>query len=148
MESRPAGGTSAGRRILRVVGAGASVVVALSIIALFTLADPSVWLPWVPPLVIDSPDVSMLERAANVALFVPLGAALGGWWPTRWGFVVVGTMVSATIEILQRWLPDRVPDVLDVVMNSVGTAIGFVVAALVVQRAKRRRRIHRDRRVD
>lgn len=70
------------------------------------------------------------EALANVAMFAPLGLLLPLALPRAYLslLLVVAATASLTIEITQYVvLPDRVPALLDVVMNSAGTAVGLVV---------------------
>jgi len=73
-----------------------------------------------------------VEGLANVALFVPLGAA--GALLTRrhaaWVVIALGAL-SLTIEVLQARLPDRTPSYRDVVMNSAGALAGAVTVLLL-----------------
>jgi glycopeptide antibiotics resistance protein len=75
-----------------------------------------------------------LELVGNLALFVPLGV-LGvlvlGSRRAVW-VVVAGAGCSAVIEVVQEWLPGRVSDPVDVLLNSAGTALGATVTAAVV----------------
>jgi hypothetical protein len=72
------------------------------------------------------------EGLANVALFVPLGAA--GALLTRrhaaWVVIALGAL-SLTIEVFQARLPDRTPSYRDVVMNSAGALAGALTVLLV-----------------
>ncbi|NMR20519.1 VanZ family protein [Cellulomonas fimi] len=110
----------------------------------------------------------LLERVANVALFVPIGllvgmlarpvvgpvvgplvgrARTGRWW---WWWAVVGPAAfSAAAELGQLVLrPERFASWGDVVANTVGAALGVVVAGRVMapgrsaRRASPRRRAH------
>jgi glycopeptide antibiotics resistance protein len=72
-----------------------------------------------------------VEFTANVLWFVPFGLlgvlALGRrWW---WLVLLLGAAVSTAIEAGQ-WLllPERTPTPVDVVANTVGTAIGVAIA--------------------
>ena len=81
--------------------------------------------------------------AGNVVLFLPLGfllpmlaPRLGRFWPA----VGAGFALSAVIELSQVAFPRiRRPDVNDVLMNTLGAAIGFLAHRLVA-RARRGRR--------
>lgn len=87
--------------------------------------------------------LSARNLGLNVALFVPFGLGLALW--RRWGvFRVVpfGLALSALIEAAQYALPiGRAVDVDDVVLNTVGAALGAVTVSvirrLVPQRASR-----------
>lgn len=79
-----------------------------------------------------------VEAVANVLLFVPFGvlvALLLG--ARRWRVVVAGLVLSASIEITQRLaLPGRVPSVQDVVLNTVGAALGWAALGAAVRRRR------------
>lgn len=73
------------------------------------------------------------EQILNTALFVPLGAAIAmlmsrRMWPIA---IALCAAISATIEIVQGAIPGRVPDLDDVLWNSVGGAIGILLVTLV-----------------
>ncbi|SDP03466.1 VanZ like family protein [Microbacterium sp. ru370.1] len=76
----------------------------------------------------------VLEFAANVIMFLPLGVLFVAWRRPWWQGIAAGVVVSASIETVQLlFLPTRVADVRDVVANTLGAAIG-VAAALRVSR--------------
>lgn len=116
----------------KIVTLGAS----LALIAAFTLFDPPNWLPWIPAPVVDTLGFRPLVMLLNVALFVPLGLSLGWWWSNRPVVISVGVAVSVAVELLQLGMPERFSDPIDVLTNSIGTALGFAVAATV--RSRRR----------
>lgn len=74
-----------------------------------------------------------LEFGSNVAMFLPVGLffllLLGRrrWWAA----VLLGVLLTIGIEVVQRFLPDRVSDPRDILANSVGALVG-VIAALIV----------------
>ncbi|WP_162564376.1 MULTISPECIES: VanZ family protein [Microbacterium] len=73
------------------------------------------------------------ERALNTAMFVPFGAALAmilsrRAWPIA---ILAGLAASTFVECLQASIPGRVPDLRDVVWNTVGAAIGAVAVTAV-----------------
>lgn len=77
-----------------------------------------------------SVDLVVLEAVANVALFVPLGVLLPWARAVRpWTAIPAGLALSAAIELTQLAMPARFPSVQDVVMNTLGAAVG---AALVL----------------
>lgn len=83
-----------------------------------------------------------VEAVANVVMFVPFGVLVSLALPagTRGGDRVVVPLALATsagIETVQRWLPTRVPTLQDVVLNTLGAALGLL--ALRVLLARRRR---------
>jgi glycopeptide antibiotics resistance protein len=78
-----------------------------------------------------------VEVAANVALFVPLGA-LAMVWLSRWPrAVLLGFVASAAVEILQELArPGRTASWGDVVANTSGAGLG--AAAVLVWRLRAR----------
>lgn len=83
-------------------------------------------------------DLGVVEPLANVAMFVPLGLLLPTATRLRpWLAIGVGAAFSTLIECSQLvFLPDRVASVLDVVMNTLGAAIGAVVVLAVRARGR------------
>jgi glycopeptide antibiotics resistance protein len=73
---------------------------------------------------------TLLESAANVVMFIPLGA-LVLLWKRHWTwlhaiFLALGTTVA--IELLQHTLrPERFASINDVVANTLGGAIGALL---------------------
>ena len=63
----------------------------------------------------------------NVLLFVPLGIGLALAGMRGWRLVVVGTLLSLSVECAQQWIPGRDPSVGDVCFNTLGTALGGVL---------------------
>jgi glycopeptide antibiotics resistance protein len=78
---------------------------------------------------------TLAGAAANVALFLPLGfllPLLAPWFDRWWRAVGAGFALSAAIELSQLAFPGvRRPDVNDVLMNTLGAAIGFLAYRLV-----------------
>ncbi len=78
---------------------------------------------------------AFVESAANVVLFVPLGALvvwiLGGrYW---WAGGVAGMLLSGLIEVAQSvFLPERYPALADVIANTGGAALGGLFTLLVI----------------
>jgi glycopeptide antibiotics resistance protein len=98
-----------------------------------TLATWAAWFStWLPVVT-----YSVLEFTANIALFVPAGV-LGVLWLGRrrwWLAVPVGLALTCAIEAVQALaLPDRYPDVRDLVSNTLGALIG-AAATVVALRA-------------
>ncbi|WP_028047250.1 VanZ family protein [Cellulomonas sp. URHE0023] len=84
-----------------------------------------------------------LEAAANVVMFVPFGVLVGLLVRRGWLVVVLGLCLSAAIELTQLLLlPTRVPTVQDVVLNTLGAALG-VLGLQAVRSVKARRRVAR-----
>ena len=76
------------------------------------------------------PRRGMTEAAANVALFVPLGAAARVWLRRTSGARLVAWLTAGSIAIegLQVLLPGRVPSLRDIACNAVGAALGVSAA--------------------
>jgi len=85
---------------------------------------------------------TLAGAAANVALFLPLGfllPLLTPWFDRWWRTVGAGFALSAAIELSQVAFPGvRRPDVNDVLMNTLGAAIGFLAHRLVATATLRR----------
>jgi glycopeptide antibiotics resistance protein len=80
------------------------------------------------------------EHTANVALFVPFGLLLQVLWRRWWWVVATGAVTSGSIEAAQAiWLPFRTATIDDVVDNTLGTAVGCLVAIAAVDLWRRRR---------
>ncbi len=79
-----------------------------------------------------------VDVLGNVAVFIPLGAALGcatligrprrRFWPWWLSVTGAGLLLSLFIEIAQLAIPSRVTDVDDVILNTLGTAAGALLA--------------------
>lgn len=96
------------------------------------LAAVSAAVPWLT--------YTVIEFSANIMLFAPFGllAALG--WPRRHMFVVpAAVLISTLIELGQGvLLPARTATVVDVIANTLGAAVGWLLALLVSRSATRR----------
>ncbi len=83
----------------------------------------------------------LIDFLGNIVVFVPLGAAVAlANRPRRMQLLsatAVGAGLSAVIELLQRTLPSRYPDLDDWALNTVGTFIGALIASLLINRHKR-----------
>jgi glycopeptide antibiotics resistance protein len=81
-----------------------------------------------------------IEAGANVLLFVPLGFLLGLSLPrvSRVLLWAVCAAASAAIELYQYAFPGRDASVRDLVMNSLGAAIGVALSWLVIRVVDRR----------
>ena len=78
------------------------------------------------------------DVAVNVALYVPFGAAAALAWTRKHGrgasaavAVLLGTALSASIEMLQIYVPGRQCSLLDVATNIIGAAAGAWAALTV-----------------
>ncbi|QGQ20253.1 VanZ family protein [Cellulomonas sp. JZ18] len=82
-----------------------------------------------------------VEAVANVVMFVPFGVLVGLLLGVRrwWVVVLLGFATSVVIETVQRVVPERFSTVQDVVMNTLGAAVGVAVLAWWLARRARRR---------
>jgi len=92
-------------------------------------------------LTIDPLGTSRSDILANVALFVPFGlvgvtAVSGrGLRPVRILLVLLfGLALAVALQIVQLFIPSRVPTLTDVVWNGLGLALGALAATLPVVR--------------
>jgi glycopeptide antibiotics resistance protein len=85
-----------------------------------------------------------LQKLANVALYVPIGAIGFLIWGNLWKVFAFGATLSLTIEALQG-LMGRSADLSDVVHNCSGVIAGVVIASLYL-RAIAARRVKRPAR--
>jgi glycopeptide antibiotics resistance protein len=70
----------------------------------------------------------------NVTLFVPLGAALAALWWRRRALTVlaVAILISVAVETFQWAYPSgRIANTADVIANTVGAAVGILIARAV-----------------
>jgi glycopeptide antibiotics resistance protein len=85
---------------------------------------------------------SLVEGAANVAMFLPVGMFLvlllgrSRWWLA----VAIGVGLSAVIETAQLFLPTRVSDVRDLLHNGLGALLGVVLVLILTARSENARR--------
>jgi hypothetical protein len=77
-----------------------------------------------------------IEFAANVALFVPLGALLTLLTRRPWWGALLALALSVSAELAQLVLPGRLPTARDVVANALGAAVGAAVAWWAVTRRR------------
>lgn len=71
-----------------------------------------------------------IEFTANIVLFIPLAWCAARGWPRWHAFVVpAGLAASVVIEVLQGlFLAERTASVLDVLANTLGAALGWLLA--------------------
>jgi glycopeptide antibiotics resistance protein len=90
----------------------------------------------------DASDFLFVDVLGNIAVFIPLGVALAvATFPrrtetqqrvhlnSRWWLKIVaaGFLLSLSIELAQLAIPTRATDVDDVILNTLGTAIGAAI---------------------
>jgi glycopeptide antibiotics resistance protein len=77
-------------------------------------------------------DVERRQLLGNIALFVPLGFTMP-WTFARmrsaWRTTLVGALASLTVELTQAVLPEHGPDIDDVILNTIGAAVGYLAYA-------------------
>lgn len=101
----------------------------------------------------ESVDYMRLEFLANIALFVPIGMFLMLLFGTRlWWLALAGCFaLTVFIEAAQQSIPGRVSGERDVLSNTIGGAIGVLVAVLLTLPGylrRRHRRAERERYLD
>jgi VanZ family protein len=86
-------------------------------------------------------DYSLVEKSANVALFIPFGIAASLAYPDKrwWQNAALGLAVSGCMELGQLlFLHNRFSSLVDVVTNSGGSVIGAFVAVAALRTYKHR----------
>ncbi len=91
---------------------------------------------WIPLAnLFDYPEIrdALINVIGNTAMFIPLGIV----WPSvykgldrHWKIISAGVGVSLFIEILQLPFYDRVSDIDDLLLNSLGFIIGYLLYLL------------------
>lgn len=78
-------------------------------------------------------DYRFVESAANVVLFIPLGALLALELPLRvwWIAPLTTTTFSVAIELGQTLLPERVATIADVLANAAGGLVGATIVLVI-----------------
>lgn len=79
----------------------------------------------------------MFAALANVALFVPFFAALAVLVPTWW-WVAAGAGLSIAVELYQGEIGTREQDLVDILANTAGAAVGVGLGLLLRRVAVRR----------
>lgn len=85
----------------------------------------------------------VINTLGNIAAFVPLGALLPLIWHRRWSFSTIalgGFALSLTIEVLQLVFTQRVADVDDLTLNTLGALAGYGCYLLLRRRRDRNMR--------
>ena len=93
-------------------------------------------------------DFLVVEFLGNILMFIPLGIFVALLVSRRhwWVLLFAGTVFSGFIELGQLlFLPDRVPEVRDLVSNSTGFILGAIAAVVFrLAIAHRDELVHRD----
>ena len=95
--------------------------------------EPSGQIEWAQVFCVLCGRAALADGLANLALFVPLGFALGLLrYPPRRA-VALATGLSVAVELAQFAIPGRDPSLSDVIFNSLGAAIGVGLASLAAR---------------
>lgn len=98
---------------------------------------------WQAPKLVPLRELNLVDAAKNFVLYVPLGCLLGFLLGTssggrRWrvalGALLVIAAMSASMEVLQVFLPRRWPSTDDVIFNTLGGGFGILLGLLIQQR--------------
>ena len=78
----------------------------------------------------DRPEL-LVENIMNVVVFIPVGLLLGSAFKqmTWWKALLIGCSISITIEALLFWFMRGFSEVDDVMHNTVGCLIGFLIVS-------------------
>ena len=105
--------------------AGRSALLASLLLILLATLTPGQWS--VTKGRAQGQDVGIADILLNVALFAPLGAALGHRGRSAARALLIGALLSGSIEIIQLAVPERDTSLGDVLSNAVGTIVGWVL---------------------
>ena len=80
------------------------------------------------------------DLVANLLLYIPFGLCLVLAWPAHWrrlaalaATVVMGTLLSLAVELLQVYAPSRVSSLTDILINALGTLAGGLIAIVYLE---------------
>jgi glycopeptide antibiotics resistance protein len=75
----------------------------------------------------------IVNDLGNIILFVPLGFTLPLKWThlTKSKVVLIGCLSSIMIELIQLFIPNRCTDIDDVILNTLGTFIGYLLLSKI-----------------
>jgi hypothetical protein len=118
-------------RVLLAAGALAAVAALTLAPRRFVAPARGIFMDAVSPLLGDW-TYTDVESTLNALLFLPFGVALamlvGRWWMLA---MPAGFVLSFAVEVLQSRIPGRVPDLGDVLWNTVGAACGALIVGVV-----------------
>lgn len=82
----------------------------------------------------DRPEL-LVENIMNVVVFIPVGLLLGSAFKqmTWWKALMIGCSISITIEALQFWFMRGFLEVDDVMHNTVGCIMGYIIYSILVR---------------
>ncbi|MBN8253494.1 VanZ family protein [Priestia flexa] len=79
-------------------------------------------------------ELAVVNVLGNIVMFAPVGMFIPLFMKSFDGFIqvfVTGFLISFTIEILQYELTERVFDIDDILLNSIGTLVGWILVKLL-----------------
>lgn len=85
--------------------------------------------------------IMLVNVLGNIAMFIPTGIILpiiSRKLDCFGKVVAVGALISLCIEVLQLLFSERTTDINDLILNTIGTAIGFVIFILTKKAIKRK----------
>ena len=104
--------------------------------AQFVRWDPEInWIPFR-----DFSSANIVGMSLNILMFIPFGAFLPIYFGRFWKMsttVLAGAFMSFTIEVLQLFT-FRLTDIDDLIMNTLGTLLGYGIGAIIVHKQKER----------
>ena len=82
----------------------------------------------------DRPEL-LVENTMNVVVFIPVGLLLGSAFKqmTWWKALLIGCSISITIEALQFWFMKGFSELDDVMHNTVGCIMGYIIYSILVR---------------
>jgi len=88
---------------------------------------------WSYKAIQDGREDLLAENIMNVVVFIPVGLLLGIAFKqmTWWKALLIGCSISVTIEALQFFLMRGFSELDDVMHNTLGCAIGFLIVAII-----------------
>jgi VanZ family protein len=97
-----------------------------------------------PPQLVPFRPFAPGDIAVNILFFIPLGFIIGMWrrgrspTATTRLAIVVGFALSLSLEVLQLFIPTRQPALTDIILNTLGAALGVLVARRWIARSSSR----------
>ena len=94
-----------------------------------------------PPKLLPLHSMNPKDAVENIVLYVPFGFVMAfflcawndrGRWVSAFGILVCVATVSASMELLQFFVPLRAPSIDDVIFNTLGGGIGLAIAVCAV----------------
>jgi hypothetical protein len=89
----------------------------------------------------------LLDMAVNILGFIPVGFFFAAWFTKSWRLsarkaflvtLILAAVLSLSIELTQAWIPSRDSQVMDLIMNTFGAALGALAFARLSDTAGRR----------